>query len=88
METKSFIYLFNNSFSESNNFLPITPAKVIAIIAFNILLLVSMTSFAQTKNGTISGKTSNLKGEVMPFTNILLLNAKDSSMARGAVTDI
>lgn len=41
-------------------------------------------SFAQ---GKISGTVTDEKGEAMPYVNVLLLNAKDSTLAKGGVTD-
>ncbi len=88
MNSKHTFYLSTENFSEDSNFFSITPIRVLAIIAFNLLMLLGMTSFAQNKIGTISGKSIDAKGEVVPFANVLLLNAKDSSMLRGAVTDV
>jgi hypothetical protein len=89
MHTKNFFTLSVNSSVEENHFLAITPMRVLAIIAFNLLMLLGMTALAQNpKNGLVSGKAVDNKGEAVPFANVLLLNVKDSSMARGAVSDI
>ncbi len=50
----------------------------------SVLLLVSSFSFAQR---SITGKIQSTDGQPLAFANVLLLNAKDSSMAKGAVAN-
>ena len=35
----------------------------------------------------LSGKVTDTTGEALPFVNVLLLNAADSALAKGAITD-
>ncbi len=49
-------------------------------------MLVFLTNaFAQ--KGTISGKIQNTKNVSLDYVNVLLLNAKDSALAKGTITD-
>ncbi|MFN3852313.1 MAG: outer membrane beta-barrel protein [Spirosomataceae bacterium] len=50
------------------------------------LITLSLSSFAQNK-GKISGSLFDEKRQAMPFANVLLLKAKDSTLAKGAVAD-
>ncbi len=52
------------------------------------LLLMGANLMAQDKIGVINGKAADAKGEPVPFANVLLLNAKDSSLLKGAITDV
>ena len=49
---------------------------------FLLLLFLSLRALAQ-----LSGKVTDARGEGVPFVNILLLNAVDSSLTKGAITD-
>lgn len=56
---------------------------------WSLLVLYSLiTSYSYALNGTVSGSISDTKGEPIPFANTLLLNAADSSLVKGQVTDI
>ena len=54
-------------------------------IAF-VLLLQSVLSFSQT--GTITGLINDDKGQGLEFVNVLLLNASDSALVKGNVTEL
>ena len=49
---------------------------------FLLLLFLSSRALAQ-----LSGKVTDARGEGVPFVNVLLLNAVDSSLTKGAITD-
>ncbi|WP_235299028.1 outer membrane beta-barrel protein [Portibacter marinus] len=51
-----------------------------------LLLFALISFFTNAQNGTIQGLVINSEGEPMEFSNVLLLNAADSSLIRGAVT--
>jgi hypothetical protein len=50
-----------------------------------IFLLFSFSAFTQTAN--ISGAVKDSDGKYLEFANVLLLNAKDSSLVRGAISE-
>ena len=50
---------------------------------FFLAILFSLDSYGQS----IRGKVLERSGDAMPFVNVLLLNANDSSLVKGAVTD-
>ncbi|MEM6844958.1 MAG: outer membrane beta-barrel protein [Bacteroidota bacterium] len=41
----------------------------------------------QSALAQLSGKVTDTSGEALPFVNVLLLNAADSALAKGAITD-
>ncbi|MGD1894099.1 MAG: outer membrane beta-barrel protein [Cyclobacteriaceae bacterium] len=43
--------------------------------------------FIQPALAQLSGKVIDTSGEALPFVNVLLLNAADSALAKGAITD-
>lgn len=47
-----------------------------------------LVSFAQTTKGKISGSLFDEKKQALPFANVLLLKAQDSTLIKGAVSDI
>ena len=51
-----------------------------------MLLLQSVLSFSQT--GTITGLINDDKGQGLEFVNVLLLNASDSALVKGNVTEL
>ena len=57
-----------------------------------LLASASLLSFAQNTpvsyNGKISGSLFDEKKQVLPFANVLLLKAKDSTLTKGAVSDL
>lgn len=59
--------------------------KKLFLLALGFITL-SLTSFAQNK-GKVSGSLFDEKRQSMPFANVLLLKAKDSTLAKGAVAD-
>ena len=50
-----------------------------------LLLLITLLSF--NLFGQISGKVNSVKAEAIPFANVILLSAKDSSIVIGTTTD-
>jgi hypothetical protein len=50
------------------------------------LVAISISAFAQNK-GRVSGNLFDEKRQPMPFANVLLLKAKDSTLAKGAMAD-
>lgn len=42
---------------------------------------------SQAQNATLSGSVTDSKDATLPFVNILLLEAKDSSLIKGTTTD-
>lgn len=61
--------------------------KMKKLLLLTIALGATIHSFAQNF-GTVSGTILDEKSEILPFANILLLNAKDSTLAKAAVSDI
>ncbi|TDE16483.1 TonB-dependent receptor domain-containing protein [Dyadobacter psychrotolerans] len=59
------------------------------LIYFTVALLLSGSFvYAQTTStGKVSGTVLDEKSEIFPFVNVLLLNAKDSTLAKGLVSD-
>lgn len=57
-----------------------------------LLAFASVFTFAQTNGvtykGKISGSLFDEKKQALPFANVLLLKAKDSTLAKGAVSDL
>lgn len=56
------------------------------IIAFTFLLTTISAAFAQ--KGKVSGNLLDEKKQPMPFANVMLLKAKDSTLAKGALADV
>lgn len=50
-----------------------------------VFLSLSCSNFAQTL-GELSGNIQQTSGESLPFANVLLLNAKDSSLVKGTIS--
>ncbi len=57
------------------------------LLQLTIALLATMNSFAQN-SGSVTGVVLDEKSEILPFTNVLLLNAKDSTLAKAVTSDI
>ncbi len=51
-----------------------------------VFMVLSLSSFAK-EEFSITGKVLNEKKEALPFSSIMLLNQKDSSLVKGDVTD-
>lgn len=52
-----------------------------------LFFLLPLFSFSQTETAQISGKVIDASGNALPYVNILLLNAADSSLIKGTTTD-
>ncbi len=57
------------------------------LLQLTVALLATLNSFAQNV-GTVSGVVLDEKSEILPFTNVLLLKAKDSTLAKAVTSDI
>ncbi len=53
--------------------------------SFLLLLLITIV---WTAEGQVAGAVTDTKGQEIPFANVLLLNAADSSMVKGGVTNM
>ena len=53
----------------------------------HIFTIFIIGTFQQISWGQISGKVTNISGEPLPFSNVLLLNLIDSSLVKGTVAD-
>ncbi|WP_025763613.1 outer membrane beta-barrel family protein [Dyadobacter tibetensis] len=51
------------------------------------LLFGTLTTFAQTSQGEITGQLFDEKGAPFPFVNMLLLHGSDSTLIKGVITD-
>jgi hypothetical protein len=57
------------------------------LLLLTIVFLTTFNSFAQN-NGTVTGTVLDEKSEVLPFTTVLLLKAKDSTLAKVVTSDV
>jgi hypothetical protein len=57
------------------------------LLQLTFALLATMNSFAQN-SGSVTGVVLDEKSEILPFTNVLLLKAKDSTLAKAVTSDI
>jgi hypothetical protein len=57
------------------------------LLLLSFAILATLKSFAQTW-GTVTGVVLDEKSEVLPFTNVLLLKAKDSTLTKAVTSDI
>ncbi|MCP9763756.1 outer membrane beta-barrel family protein [Lacihabitans soyangensis] len=57
------------------------------LLQLTFALLATMNSFAQN-SGSVTGVVLDEKNEILPFTNVLLLKAKDSTLAKAVTSDI
>ena len=60
---------------------------VVASLAILFALFTGQV-MAQNPVGILTGKVSDAKGEAIPFATILLVKSQDSSMVKGALTDM
>lgn len=62
--------------------------KFIPTLTLFTLLLISQHSWAQSaEKSQVIGKVMDKAGKPLDFTNVLLLNPKDSSLLKGSITD-
>jgi hypothetical protein len=57
------------------------------ILTFTLFILLTAFSFAQTKTATITGKIVEGTGKPLPLATVTLLKAKDSTLAKTAITN-
>lgn len=57
---------------------------MLSIVRYLSLLLLATSGFAQQ---TVSGRVQSADGQPLPFATVLLQNAHDSSLVKGALTD-
>ncbi|MFT7001934.1 MAG: hypothetical protein ACJAVW_002970, partial [Spirosomataceae bacterium] len=57
------------------------------LLILTAVIMTAQTSFAQSKQ-TVAGTLLDEKDVAMPFANILLMKAADSTLAKASVTDI
>ncbi len=76
--------------NEKSYYLTITKMKKLLLTM--LLAFASVFTFAQTNGvtykGKISGSLFDEKKQALPFANVLLLKAKDSTLTKGAVSDL
>lgn len=60
------------------------------LFSFSILLLLTLTTaFAQVlTRGTVNGRVGTVAGKPLEFTTMMLLKAKDSTLVKGAISDV
>ncbi|SFD65470.1 TonB dependent receptor [Spirosoma endophyticum] len=63
---------------------------ILLLVAFYGLLLLSLTnSFGQVlTRGTVNGKVATVAGKSLEFSTLMLLKAKDSTLVKGAISDV
>ena len=56
-------------------------------LKFCVLSICIICSFYQISWSQVSGKVTNISGEPIPYSNVLLLDPRDSSLVKGTVAD-
>lgn len=56
-------------------------------LLYSILALLSINSFSTNAQGKISGQITDDKSKIVEFANVILLNAKDSTLIKGVLSD-
>ncbi len=61
--------------------------KIVLTLSFFTFLFANFTFAQANEKATITGQVTTQAGQPLDFTNVLLLNPKDSSLVKGTITD-
>ncbi|MES2520747.1 MAG: outer membrane beta-barrel family protein [Bacteroidota bacterium] len=57
-------------------------------LLYSLIALISLNSFKTNAQGKISGQITDEKSKIVEFANVTLLKAKDSTLVKGALSDL